>query len=63
MQAETTTTLIEVAVEIPFVIFHISVLIFLVGEIRRRNAVFSTPFFILYSVQSAVDIIYYLSVS
>lgn len=63
MEAETTTIWVRVAVETPFVVFHVSVLLFVAGEIRKRNAVFSTSFFVLYCVQSAVDIIYYLVVS
>lgn len=63
MQADATSMWVEVAIETPLVIFHLSVLCVLSREILRRNAVFSTAFFVLYCVQSVADIVYYLAVS
>lgn len=63
MQPDSTPTWIEMAIEIPFLIFHLSVLLFIAGEILKRNAVFSASFFLMYCIQSVADIVYYLAVS
>lgn len=57
------STWLEVAIETPLVIFRLSVLFVLAHEIRRRNVVFSTSFFVLYCVQSVAAIVYYSAVS
>ncbi|KAH7724311.1 hypothetical protein AAVH_08199 [Aphelenchoides avenae] len=60
LQSERAWPWIQVAVEAPFLLFHVSVCLCITTQIRRRNAAFSTPFFYLYSIQSLVDVVYYV---
>lgn len=50
-------------VEIPLVIFHISVTCCIARHILRKSVQFNSGFFILYVIQSAADLVNYVWVS
>lgn len=54
---------IEFAIEVPLILFHLSVIIVIFMQIYRRNAMFRTGFFAIYLCQSFVDIGGYVFVS
>lgn len=61
--ASYTREFIKAGIELPFVLFHLSVALCIALLMRRRNKNFQTAFFKLYLAQSCVDIGVYLNVS
>ena len=55
--------LIQAAIELPFLLFHVSVTACVARQIDLRKEPFKTIFFKLYTVQSCTDIGVYLMVS
>ena len=45
------------AIELPFIIFSVSIALCILREIRKSNAVFVNEFFAMYLMQSAADIV------
>lgn len=54
--------LVEMTIELPFVLFSIAVLQCVMEKFRRRSTGFATDFFLFYIVQSGVDIVDYFVV-
>lgn len=54
---------IQFSVELPLVLFHVTVFICILNEIRHRNAKFATGFFAMYTLQSVADLSSYVIVS
>lgn len=54
---------IQFSVELPLVVFHVTVFICILNEMYRRNAKFSTGFFTMYMLQSVADLSSYVIVS
>lgn len=53
---------VQVGIEAPILLLHVSVLLYIVRLIHLRHRLFSTVFYVLYCVQSAVDITHYVEV-
>ncbi|KAH7700228.1 hypothetical protein AAVH_32655, partial [Aphelenchoides avenae] len=53
--------IIRIAIEIPFICFHLSVVLCIIVQAKRGNAFFKTGFFAIYVAQSVADIVHYSS--
>lgn len=62
MVPEATLVWIQLGVELPFVLFHVTVLICVLRSVHQRQPYFATAFFRIYALQSAVELWSYASV-
>lgn len=63
LRMERLLTLVRAGVEIPLLCFHISVVVCVIRQVRKKNPMFTTAFFAIYIVQSMADVGTYVMVS
>lgn len=54
---------VALLMEVPMLVFHISVTIFIAAKVRRRNAVVANAFYKLYLAQCVTNYMAYATVS
>ncbi|KAH7700415.1 hypothetical protein AAVH_32464, partial [Aphelenchoides avenae] len=52
---------VALAVELPLLVFHVSVTILVAAKVRKRSIVFVNPFYKLYLIQCASNYAVYLT--
>lgn len=62
MDSRRMALLVQVCIELPFVLFALAVLLNVVGNVRKKRLGFNASFFTYYIVQSVVDIAEYFAV-